>query len=387
MVIATSDSCNTLVSLENDIKQVNTNSSYSLGNDENGFVKTELYLPADDLDFGDDLAQQAVYLPVSGRVDEFLKHVPQIVEACDELLANPPRHFHQESRERVLYVSQGEVAHAVELQCDVILSDKATTCHILGFRSESDDSLPLTSLTHLDGKSYESCIRAMVNEHIAHHNSSSSFEEEKKMDNLLHCYRNNRLELQVHIVGGFEDQDSTSVETSNWLMNLLARIAQEEMDSIKMTLKTCAISSMNDNGYSCPIGRGLGIDLRTGEAFLAKTEEDVAGPATQIRSVRLWSGARELSLIHTSKSNDVHVKAFTYQPFPEVDQLLQLPDDIMLQYTSSSPDVEEPDFCGSVRSTLRFLRDVDCSFVFGPSVDQPLMFRRIGSSNSWERTR
>jgi hypothetical protein len=380
MVIATSDSCNTLVSLENGIKQVHATSN-EYGFQEEEYVRTELYLPVDELDFGDEQTQQAIYLPVSGRVDEYLKHVPQVVEACDELLANPPRVFNGESQERILYVAQGEVAHAVQLQCDVLVSDKATTCHIVGLRSEFSDNLPLTSLTHIDGTSYGSCIRSMVREHVAHH--QTSFKEEKKTDGSVF---DNRIDLQVHVVGGFDDIESTSSNTSNWLMHLLAQIAEDEKDSIKMSLKTCAITSLNDNGYACPIGRGLGIDLRTGKAFLAKVEKEVAGPATELRSVRLWSGANSLSLIHTAKSNDVCIEAFTYGAFPELEQLLQLPDQIMLQYTSSSPDVEEPDFCNSVRSTLRFLRDIQCNSLFGPCVDRSLSFRRTGASNSWKRT-
>jgi hypothetical protein len=60
-----------------------------------------------------------------------------------------------------------------------------------------------------------------------------------------------------------------------------------QKDFLKMTLKTCAITSMNDNGYSCLIGQGLGIDLHNGTVFLANVEEKVSGPAMQLRSVRL----------------------------------------------------------------------------------------------------
>lgn len=381
MVVGTSDSCNTLVSLRNNNnKQVSVD---EFRGEVQEYAKTELHLPRDDFIVGNEQElEQPIYLPLSGRVDHYLKNVPRVMEACDELLANPPKHFTDNSSERVLYVAQGEVAHAVQLQCDVIVSDKATTCHILAFRSESADSMPLSSLAHIDGPSYESCIRSMLSEHIAHHRSCDG--EEKKSD-FAAFY--DRISLDIHILGGFEDADSTSSGISNWLMNLLAKIAHEERDFIRMTLKTCAITSINDNGYACPIGRGLGIDLRTGKAFLSKVDEEVAGPASQLRSVRLWSGSRTLSIIHTSKSNDVRIHPFAYKSFPEVSQLLQLPDFVMLRFTSTSPDVEEPNFCTLARSTLRFLLDVECTRVFGPSIDQPLIFRRTGSSNSWKRTR
>ncbi|OEU10717.1 hypothetical protein FRACYDRAFT_246468 [Fragilariopsis cylindrus CCMP1102] len=39
------------------------------------------------------------------------------------------------------------------------------------------------------------------------------------------------------------------------------------------------------------------------------------------------------------------------------DSLLQLEDDILLQYTSTSPNVEEDGFCEDVRSSLQFLKE------------------------------
>jgi hypothetical protein len=70
--------------------------------------------------------QQPIYLPhhASGRsarddlgVDECLKYIPEIMERCDELLAVEPVRFTKSSPESVLYVAQGEVAHAVPSQC------------------------------------------------------------------------------------------------------------------------------------------------------------------------------------------------------------------------------------------------------------------------------
>jgi protein N-terminal asparagine amidohydrolase len=365
MVIQTSDSCSTLVSLDRNPKVVEASDT---SNNEDQYVRTALHHASDDLDTPG-LGLMSVYLPKSGRVDDCLKHVPQVVETCDELLANPPRYFDEKSSERILYVGQGEVAHSVPSQCDVIVSDKATTCHILGLRSESSSRLPLTSMAHLDGTSYESSIRAMFQEHREHHHTSDE-----------------KIDMNIYIVGGFDDMDSTSTGISNWLLNLLARIAEEEKDSMIATLKVCAVSSLNDNGYACPIGRGLGINLRTGHAFLAKVDESAAGPATRLRSARLFTGSGKLSLIHGSKSNELIIEPFNYQPFGEIDQLLQLPDQIMLQYMSTSPDVEEPCFCSSLRATLRFVLDVKSSTMFGSFVDQPLIYKRTGS-NTWGRPR
>jgi hypothetical protein len=378
MVIITSDSCNTLVSLERDTKYDDTNSSRSAEYEEAyQYNQTNIYLPADD--FGD--KAQPIYFPVAGRVDEYLKHLPEVVEGCDQLLANGPVVLDESSTDRILYVGQGEVAHALPTQCDVLVTDKATTCHMLALRSESQEHVPLTSLTHIDDTTYESCIRSMVYEHLTHH--QDQFQEEKKDEfDLSHDLIN----LQLHVVGGFEDVEESSAAISSWLLRLLAEIAEDFKDSINMTLQTCAISSLNDNGYRCPIARGLAIDLRTGEAFLAKVDQAITGPAPQLRAVRVWSGLQSLNVIHTSSSNGLALAAFSYAPIAEMEQLIELPDDLLLQFTSTSPDVEEDSFCADVRSTLQFMIEVPCSKVFGPSAGDSLVFLRKGASNTWKRT-
>ena len=424
MVVQTSDSYNTFVSLQDGLKQVpsessaanGTSAATAAGTSSDELVRTELYLPLEE-PFGlenDELLgiqsndnskqpEQPIYLPTRSSgipVDRVLRYVPELVERCDELLANQPRHFTEQSTEKLLYVAQGEVAHAVPFQCDVILSDKATTCHIVALRSESryGDALPLSSLAHIDGCGYEQSIRSMFLEHLRHHDDSRYCDEESTDRNTEVDYDSSsdadtdmnmsasiddRVQVDVHILGGFDDEDSTSSKISTWFLNLLTDIAQEERDSIKITLKTCAVSSMNDDGRFSPIGRGLGIDTSTGEVFLAKADHQVTGPSPVLRSVRLFSNSdqAELSLIHSAASNDLQIKPFLFGPFEELPSLLSLPDHILLQYCSTSPTVEEEDFCRLLRSSLRYLRDQSCTHIFGPRVDQTLVYRRCGRTN------
>jgi hypothetical protein len=396
MVIANSDSTGTLVSLGNGLKRVASYQGFDLGayDEVVDYQQTELLLPEDIFCNDDDYScsshvepRQPLYLPSRrDAIDQCLSNNMLLMERCDELLNQPPVHYHCNSKQNVLYVAQGEVAHAVQSQCDVIMSDKATTCHILALRSScSDASSPLSSLTHIDSTSYEECVRAMIQEHKAHHNHSACDEEEKK--DAASCSES-RITLDVHVVGGFDDAKGSSREISNWLITLLASIAAEEKDSLVITLQTCAISSMNDDGRNAPIGRGLAMDLKTGETFLARCDEEVAGPTMPLRSMRLWSSGTstpKLHLIHTSLSNEVRIEPFAYAPFKELDALLNLRDDILLQYTSTSPDVEDDDFCRCIRATLEFLRDVPCKRTFGDECDQPLVYQRIcRSSNSWK---
>lgn len=397
MVVTTCGSCNTLVSLDEGTKK-RGGDVRSVCCEERVFCRSDLLLPEDDYVEDDDdywcmstNVEQHIYLPADTRdaVDVCLKSNPQIMETADELLANAPRYFDARSPERVLYVAQGELAHAVPSQCDVIVSDKATTCHILAVRSTcGSNSVPLVSLTHVDGPMYEDCIRNMIQEHKLYHGQSMvcgscNDEEEEKKEEFSGCQQ---IEMDIHLVGGFQDIKGASRETSNFLVHLLARIASEERNLVRMTLKTCAISSMNDNGYSCPIGRGMGIDIRTGQAFLAKVDASAAGPFADVRSVRLWMNHgphKKLSLIHTYHSNNFIVAPFHFQVFEEVNDLLQLNDEHLLQCTSTSPDVEEDDFCSNVRTSLKFLCEKRSEDFFGKFCIKPLFASRVESSNNW----
>jgi protein N-terminal asparagine amidohydrolase len=277
-------------------------------------------------------------------------------------------------------VGQGEVAHAVSSQCDVLVTDRATTCHMLALRSESQDRIPLTSMAHIDTTAYESCIRSMVLEHLEHHTTRSGVQEEKKDD--FDFSNDSRISLKLHLVGGFEDSEGCSFKISDWLLRHFSVLAREFQDSIKMSLETCSISSMNDNGYSAPIGRGLAIDLRTGVAFLANVDHGLTGPVPELRAIRNWSDESSLSIIHTSRSQFIEIHPFSYTPLQETQQLINLPDELLLQYTSTSPDAEEEGFCETVRASLRFLLVTPCSKVFSSTI-QPLVFQRSGSSNNW----
>jgi protein N-terminal asparagine amidohydrolase len=374
MVIANSESTSTLVSIDNAVKRVPSLGALQVSeNQEIAFRKTDLCLNEESFCLEDD-EEQPIYLSAQGSnigVDDCLRCMTQGLNARDELLSQEPVNFTRFSKERILYVGQGEVAHAVPLQCDVIMSDKATTCHILALRSATDEAPPLVSLTHLDGPNYDDCIRSMVQQHRGHHFANNT---------------SNKVQLSVHTMGGFEDSSGSSRSISNWLIHLLADIAEEERVWLRMTLLNCAITSMNDTGHCSPIGRGLALNVRTGKVFLARCDEDVAGPHPALRSARLWSRSAtpKLSLIHYERSNNISVEPFLYSAFQGIDTLLSLSDNVLVKCTSTSPHCEEDDFCTSLRSTLKMVRDVPYSRVFGDRGDRPLTYKRVGSTNTWK---
>ena len=302
------------------------------------------------------------------------------METADELLANPHTVLNASSSQRILSVGQGEVAHCTPTQTDVLVSDKATTCHVVFFKSTcNDNKTTMASCTHLDGVNYESCVRNILAEHESYHTQPCVDEEKNNKEESGKC----KITMDIHILGGFEDESSRDI--SNWLLRLLGDLSMEYETIISMRLQTCVVSSMNDNGRGSPLGRGLAMNLKTGTVFLAKVDASVAGPMPVLRAARLWSGTcgKRLTVIHSPLNQSFSIPAFSYTSMPDLNTLLQLPDDILLQYTSTSPHVEEQDFCSSVRSTLTFMNTVKCESVF--SSPRPLLFTRVGLSNQWRR--
>ena len=88
------------------------------------------------------------------------------------------------------------------------------------------------------------------------------------------------------------------------------------------------------------------MNIHTGQVFPVTTSLPAAleGPALEIRSARLWSNQQQqpkaptLAVIHTSQSRNgcITIEPFEYQPQPELDVLLQVPDDVLLHVTSTS---------------------------------------------------
>ena len=335
---------------------------------------------------------------------------------------NDNKDYDCDCHDRVLNVLQGEIAHATSDQVDVIVSDDATTCHILAVRSyrsvdcaSSNAGNSLSSIAHLDVPAYEKDLKEMLEEHLRFHNNQND-----NIDNIndddddeLCCQsmnkrrRSNSIHMDLHILGGFDDEEERSIEISEHLLRTLSTFASDVPDissSIKMKLKTCAVSRMNNvvttsdnNGIAvaAPIGRGLAMDVRTGDVFLATVDEDCVGPALALRSCRIYGDLYEsLNLIHTwsnSSSDDsnsiIRIKPFHFDVFENMDILLALPDEILLQIVSTSPAVEKPNFCSNFRRNLTFLKKNSYEDVFGANFDKYVSYCRCASNknkNRWE---
>lgn len=304
---------------------------------------------------------------LSCPMDEYLSRIPRVVSRARELHASAaadefwgvvpqqqqPRNLEESAESsllRCLNVLQGEVAHASSLQADCLVSAEATTCHVVALRSTSSRcdggaSVPLCSLAHID-RVYDSCLEAMVKEHLQHHEKNHSNSKESVVDESFGFFMDDEefelplndvagtadktnnssflpqppprqqrtasmpeemmqqppmIEMELHMVGGFLDKEGTSQQLSTSLVERFSDLAEKYRDRVRISLSTAAISCMNNNnssddennndvkgGGSGPVNRGLGIDTRTGQVFAVKSAlpAHLEGPAVELRSAR-----------------------------------------------------------------------------------------------------
>ena len=348
---------------------------------------------------------------------------------------------------RCLNVLQGEVAHASSLQADILVSAEATTCHVVALRSTKSANVPLVSLAHVDqAGAYDHCLENMVQEHLKHHSipatgaknaidpeqdpeaSDDDFfffedaaqdlpedmsgditvneDEEPSFLPKMNLHKSASMpmlpeepvEMELHLVGGYLDKNGTSRKLSNSLIAKFSDLADKYQGRIRISLSTAAISCMNTSSEEpAPRSRGLGIDTRTGEVFPIHSSlpKNLEGPGLEIRSARAFArmsqrGPQSASLhcIHDRDSLEGHVKVqpFRYEPIPAMNALLTIPDNILLQYTSTSPNCESARFCSDLRRTVSFVNTVDSRDVFGHDCQRPLVYTRSAHNlNEWEQ--
>ena len=142
-------------------------------------------------------------------------------------------------KSRVLNVLQGEVAHSTSSQCDIVLSQNATTCHIVILYSHLSDSdeISFCSVAHMDKETHiVPGLKEMVEEHVLFNATTTKYDTSSQ----LHCKNVQAQEgiisaksecmqhkhlIEVHILGGFIDEDGVSFELSNSILNELVRFS------------------------------------------------------------------------------------------------------------------------------------------------------------------
>ncbi|KAM6939924.1 protein N-terminal asparagine amidohydrolase [Xenentodon cancila] len=258
----------------------------------------------------------------------------------------------------LLYVQQREFAATTPADncVSVIGSDDATTCHLVVLRQTGSGAV---CLAHCDGSSTCSEVSLFV----------------KAVSLLSDVCKEGRLEL--HLVGGFNDDSETSHKLS---LGILAAF-QKQKEAIH--LETCCITEMNDivgNGTHRPIVYGIGVNVKTGDVFPASFT--YKGPAEQLRSARTFTGG-QMADIYDSRCGLVKIGPCKWSPNLDIAFWLSQNDDTILKYLSTSPMAEPQHFVQDMKSTIRFLLEHPNSDSLFPG-GQPQLYRRA-ESGAWER--
>mmetsp|Transcript_8603 Transcript_8603/g.10864 ORF Transcript_8603/g.10864 Transcript_8603/m.10864 type:complete len:702 (+) Transcript_8603:142-2247(+) len=150
-----------------------------------------------------------------------------------------------------------------------------------------------------------------------------------------------------------------------------------------------------------PIVRGMALDVNSGcIQLLNKVSPCLWGPEPTLRNVRLWGcnddyyGDDEndiqhdfssLLKVHSHHQEQIIIQPFPFKPFHNMETLLKLPDDVMLQYTSTSPDVEAEEYCSLVREQFQFIMNVRVENVFGCKGDRIALVYDSDGNGWWDR--
>ncbi|XP_015498454.1 protein N-terminal asparagine amidohydrolase isoform X3 [Parus major] len=232
----------------------------------------------------------------------------------------------------LLYVQQREFAVTTPKDGSVSIlgSDDATTCHIVVLRHTGSGA---TCLTHCDGSDTEAEVSLIMS-------------SVKSFSNSTGCGR-----LEVHLVGGFNDDRQLSQKLTNQLLRAF------DLQPEDVHLVTFCVTELNDReeqDIHFPIIYGIAVNVKTAEIFPATFPEK--GPDEDLRSAHVLTGA-PLTNIYDAKTEQLQIGPYFWGPFPHVDFWLEQDDAQILQNLSTSPLAEPPHFVSHIRSTLTFLKE------------------------------
>ena len=262
----------------------------------------------------------------------------------------PCRKFSQ--NDNVLYINQRE--YGIVSQEDRVVkfigSEDATTCHIVVMKTSY-----AVGLGHFDGADTKQGLISMA-EHVS--KKQGSDDVTPKSD-----------PIEVHIIGGFCDEQGTSEEL---LIEILDTLSQFCANFNLMTSCVHHVNNKISNSKNEPIICGVAVEISTGDMFPAMFS--YKGPNEILRHARIFGGECNMANVYDTINNTFVVNPFLYKTPPHARLFLSLSDDQILEYLSTSPHCEPDDFASTTRKTLQFLiENPDAQRIFKDW--QPLIFR------------
>ncbi|XP_024165453.1 protein N-terminal asparagine amidohydrolase isoform X1 [Rosa chinensis] len=314
---------------------------------------------------------------------------PFLESASSTFKAIPERKFsvpqESESERRWVYLFQREYATVDPAYVDFVGTDEATTCMGLAIRNPETG---MTSVAHLDSpKVVDMGLSQMVS---------------------LLVQPNKDVELDVHLVGGFEDvspnhgncntRSENQANLDGYSFPLAAKIVETLCKSReRFHIRTLCILRHNTRrdpeGNAYPIFNGFMVSTSTGSIIPASFDETSRCPAEIVRRIRVsasyedsrWKG-RLLETYETQ--TDLFKIAPCCWSLYQLHIALSLQnysDSEILLMCSTSPSAEAPDFVKNLRRVWDYLIEYpDWRETF--PMEQPRVFQRT-AEGGWKAKR
>ncbi|XP_063199871.1 protein N-terminal asparagine amidohydrolase isoform X2 [Chroicocephalus ridibundus] len=234
---------------------------------------------------------------------DMIRAYPHLEEKAKLLRSQPAQIVEPKG---LLYVQQREFAVTTpeDGSVSILGSDDATTCHIVVLRHTGSGA---TCLTHCDGSDTEAEVSLIMS-------SVKAFSD-----------RIGYGRLEVHLVGGFNDDRQLSQKLTNQLLRAF------DLQTDDVHLVTFCVTELNDReekDIHFPIIYGVAVNVKTAEIFPATFPEK--GPDEDLRSAHILTGAT-LTNIYDAKMEQLHIGPYFWRPFPHVDFWLEQDDKEILQ--------------------------------------------------------
>ncbi|CAF0728157.1 unnamed protein product [Brachionus calyciflorus] len=253
-----------------------------------------------------------------------------LLKKNSEEFINSPKN--EQDAFKCLFVGQREyvtVTHNDPL-IDIIGSDDATTCHIILLVDESNYNC---SLCHLDGSDTHGGLNQMVESLKA-----------------LRTNTDDSSEFSVFLVGGFEDSNNSSQELTNQIFDAL--LNRSEIFNLKLCINT-KLNSIKLNNVNFPMIYGLGYEIKNKKVFMCNKFLD-KGPDFLARSARHFSTNGNMNIYDPVECKLI-IRPFSYKVYDYIPQCIDLPENVLLKYFSTSPEQEPAHFSANLREVFKFM--------------------------------
>ena len=130
-----------------------------------------------------------------------------------------------------------------------------------------------------------------------------------------------------------------------------------ESDQV-FNLRLCVNTELNTvvrNGISYPIIYGLGYEIKTKRVFMCNKFLN-KGPEMSVRNARHFSSEGNLD-IYDSINYRVKIGPFNYSVYDYIPQCVNLSNETLLKYFSTSPKQEPEHFAQNLKQTFKFMTE------------------------------